>query len=232
MPASFDPLWERLVEGGVRRRPARRYLAELKDHLDDLVAEERRATSDPQDAEIRALTRLGSFEMLADAMIERGEFQSWSRKAPLATYLVAPVVALVAGTALAVVGVVMTAKGVHMGPAAAPPEWLRDMASGVAFSSHAVLPILLAWALGVMAIRHRSPLVWPVLGIVVLVLLGAAVRIGLTLPSPTTHGEVSFSGSFSTAPAGLIGLAGQLGLAFAPYAALLYWRAAKAREAA
>ena len=59
----------------MRRRPARRYLAELRDHLDDLIAEERRAMSDPREAETRALSRLGSIEMLADAMIERREFQ-------------------------------------------------------------------------------------------------------------------------------------------------------------
>ena len=98
MQASFDPLRRRLLEGGVRQRPARRYLAELKDHLDDLIAEERRAMSDPREAETRALSRLGSFDMLAEAMIERREFQTWGRKAPVAAYLIAPAVTLAAVT--------------------------------------------------------------------------------------------------------------------------------------
>ena len=39
MQTSFEPLMEALLRGGVARRPARRYLAELQDHLDDLIAE-------------------------------------------------------------------------------------------------------------------------------------------------------------------------------------------------
>src|SRR5215469_12702550 len=113
MQASFDPLFRRLLEGGVQRRSARRYLAELKDHLDDLIAEERRAMSDPREAETRALSRLGSFDMLADAMIERREFQTWSHRAPAAAYLIAPTVGLVGVTVLTVLGVVLTVKQIH-----------------------------------------------------------------------------------------------------------------------
>ena len=194
MPASFDPLWRQLLEGGVRRRPARRYLAELKDHLDDLIAEERRAMSDPREAETRALCRLGSFEMLADAMIERREFQTWGRKAPVAAYLVAPAVALAAVTVLTVVGVVMTVKQVHgAAGAGALPQWLGEFATGMMFFSHAILPVLLAWALGVGAFRNRSPLLWPACGIVALAALGSAFHVTLALPSGTTRGEVSLS---------------------------------------
>src|SRR5215469_14789815 len=113
MQASFDPLFRRLLEGGVQRRSARRYLAELKDHLDDLIAEERRAVSDPREADTRALCRLGSFDMLADAMIERREFQAWGYRKPVAAYLITPALALAGVTALTVLGVVTTVKQVH-----------------------------------------------------------------------------------------------------------------------
>ena len=113
MQASFDPLFRRLLEGGVRRRPARRYLAELKDHLDDLIADERRAMSDPREAETRALSRLGSFDMLADAMIERREFQAWGHRRPVAAYLITPALALAGVSLLSVLGVETTVKHVH-----------------------------------------------------------------------------------------------------------------------
>ncbi|MFL5297060.1 MAG: hypothetical protein ACJ798_11830 [Phenylobacterium sp.] len=227
MQASFDPLWRRLLHGGVRRRPARRYLAELKDHLEDLIVEERRAMSDPREAETRALSRLGSIEMLADAMIERREFQTWGRKAPVAAYLIAPAVALAAITALTLLGVVMTVKQVQGGAGAgALPGWLSEFAAGMMFFSHAILPVLLAWALGVAAFRNRSALLWPVSGIVALAALGSVFHPILTLPTVTTHGEVSIS------PDGIVGFAVLLAVAALPYAGLLLWRAARERQAA
>jgi hypothetical protein len=231
---SFDPLWQRLLAGGVQRSPARRYLTELRDHLNDLIAEERRAVSDPREAESRALSRLGSFEMLADAMIERREFQAWGRKAPIATYLVAPTVLLAATTAIAVAGVVLTVQGVRSGAGASSelPAWLRLLATSVVFVSHAVLPTLLAWALGVMAIRQRSPMIWPLCGIVALVVLGAFFQVDLTLPSPRTHGEVSISGPSGSVTALLIAFGGRLALALAPYWGFVLWRTARDRQSA
>jgi hypothetical protein len=225
--ASFDPLWRRLLEGGVRPRPARRYLAELKDHLDDLIAEERRAMSDPREAETRALSRLGSFEMLAEAMIERREFQTWGRKAPFAAYLIAPALALEAITALTVVGVVMTVKQVHADAGVGDlPAWVSEFATGMMFFSHAILPVLLAWALGVVAFRNRSALLWPACGIVALAALGGLFHPILTLPTATGPGEVSIS------PGGIAAFAVLLAVAALPYAALLLWRAARERQAA
>jgi hypothetical protein len=227
MQASFDPLWRRLLDGGVRRRPARRYLAELKDHLDDLIAEERRAMSDPRDAETRALCRLGSFEMLADAMIERREFQTWGRKAPATAYLIAPTLGLAAVTALSVVGVVMTVKQVQgAAGGGALPGWLSEFATGMMFFTHAILPVLLAWALGVMAVRNRSASIWPASGVLALATLGSIFHPILTLPTATTHGEVVIS------PDGFAAFAVLLGLAALPYAALLVWRAARERRGA
>jgi hypothetical protein len=224
MQPSFDRLWTLLMAGGVQRGPAHRYLVELKDHLDDLIAEERQAMSDPREAESRALCRLGSFDMLADAMIERREFQTWGHRAPLATYLIAPALGLVAVSALTVVGVVLTVKQVQ-GAAGALPDWLGEFAIGMMFFNHAILPVLLAWALGVLAFRSRSALLWPVCGIVALAALGTALHVSLALPTSTTHGEVSIS------PAGITSFAVLLSLAALPYAALLFWRAGRERQA-
>ena len=225
MQASFDPLFRRLVEGGVRRRPARRYLAELKDHLDDLIAEERRAMSDPREAETRALSRLGSFDMLADAMIERREFQAWGHRAPFAAYLVAPAVALTGVTLLTVFGVVTAVKQVHAPGAAPVPATVAEFAHGMMFFANVLLPVLLAWALGVLAFRSRSAVLWPACGIVALAALGSVFHVSLTLPTAMTQGEVAIS------PDGLMGFAAMLAAAALPYGALLFWRAARERTA-
>ena len=165
--------------------------------------------------------------MLAEAMIERREFQTWGRKAPFAAYLIAPALALEAVTAATVVGVVITVKEAH-GEAGAGdlPGWVSEFATGMMFFSHAILPVLLAWALGVAAFRNRSGLLWPACGIVALAALGSLFHPTLTLPTATAHGEVSIS------PDGVASFAILLAVAAAPYAALLLWRAARERQGA
>ena len=87
------------------------------------------------------------------------------------------------------------------------------------FFSHAILPVLLAWALGVVAFRNRSALLWPSCGIVALVALGGTFHPTLTLPTATTHGEVAIS------PDGIAGFMVLLAVAALPYATLSLWRA-------
>jgi hypothetical protein len=225
MLTSFDLLWERLLQGGVARRPARRYLAELRDHLDDLIAEERQAAGDERDARSRALARLGSVDALAGAMIARREALAWSRKAPFAAYLIAPTFAFAAGAALAMSGVVMTANWLRApgGGAVDMPPWALTMAADVVFFSNAMLAVLLGWTLGAMAVRQRSAPLWPVLGIVVLATVGAAVQLQVTLPSAAGHGEIGFSPS-----GGFIGrLVLNLALTLIPYAGLRLWQATR-----
>jgi hypothetical protein len=235
MQSALDPLWERLLEGGVGRRPARRYLAELQDHLDDLIAEERRVASELRDAESRALARLGSLDVLAGALIARREFRALSSKAPVATFVIAPSAALALGTVLAVAGVVLTSIWLRS-VAGAPtdlPAWSRSLAAGVVFFSNAMLPVLLGWALGATAIRQRSSPFWPVLGIVILAAVGAAIQVGVTLPSATGHGEIELSSSFRSL-FGWVGYAGRLilnlTLTLTPYAGLNLWRARRGQH--
>ena len=225
MQASFDPLFRRLLEGGVRRRPARRYLTELKDHLDDLIAEERRAMSDPREAESRALSRLGSFDMLADAMIERREFRSWGHTAPINFYVVVPAAALAVVTGLTVAGVVTTVRLTHAPGAGPVPATVAAFAGGMMFFANVLLPLLLAWALGVAAFRNRSKWLWPVCGIVALAALASGLHVSLTLPTAVSHGEVAIS------PDGFVDFAAMLAFAALPYVALLAWRAAREQPA-
>jgi hypothetical protein len=233
---SFDGLWEALLQGGVARRPARRYLAELREHLDDLIAEERQAAADERDARVRALARLGSVDELAGAMSARREFRTWSAKAPVATWLIAPSLALAAGAALAMVGLVATATSLKhaTGAPADLPAWMHGLAAGAVVFSNTLLPVLLGWALVVMAVRQRSPSRWPILGIVLLAAVGAAAQFNVTLPSATAHGEIGYSADFESLAewssyAGRLVL--NLALTLFPYVALSLWRTPRVRSA-
>jgi hypothetical protein len=235
MLASFDPLWQALLQGGVARRPARRYLAELQEHLDDLIAEERRTGIDEREARTRALQRLGDVEALAGAMIARKEFRSWGQRAPLATYVIAPPFILVACAAIAMVSIVIKASWLRHanGTPSDLPAWAHSLADGMVLFTNILLPVLLGWVLGATAIRQRSAPRWPMLGIAVLAATGAALQVAVTLPSATGHGEIAFAAGFNTlsdwiAYAGRFSL--NLALTLTPYIALDRWRAAHVRN--
>ena len=233
MLSPFDALSERLLGDGVEPRYVRRYVAELKDHLDDLIAEERRKGSKPMDAEKQAHARLGSTETLAEAMVARREFRTWSAKAPAVTYLIAPSLGLVVCTALAVASLVLTVTWLRRaGGIPSETPLTRDLAAGVVVFSNTVLPVLLGWALGATAIRQRSAPLWPVFGMVVLAVIGAAVQVGVTLPSASAHGEIGLSGSFGPSLADWASFAGRLArnlvLTLAAYAGLRLWFATRA----
>jgi hypothetical protein len=226
MPSPFDPLWERLLRGGVARRHARRYLAELRDHLEDLIAEERLAPPEASSPEARALARLGGTDDLARAMIARRELQAWSAKAPVSTYLIAPPIILIFSTALALgalAGFCDLLKGLGGVPSDLP-SWGRDLAAAVVAFRNALLSILVGWTIGALGLRQRSPMLWPVLGLVVLAAAGAALQVGVVVPTAARQGVINLmigggrSISEWTTCAGRLAL--NLVLTIAPYASV------------
>ncbi len=58
----FDNLAETLLKGGVAPRHVRRYLVELREHLEDLTDQQRQTGYDQEDAALRARALLGSDE--------------------------------------------------------------------------------------------------------------------------------------------------------------------------
>src|SRR5215468_1513067 len=86
MQKQFRDLEERLLRKGVSPRHVRRYVAELRDHLADLRAEEERAGRQGREAEAAAVARLGSEGDLADAVLGRPELRSFTARAPWAVF--------------------------------------------------------------------------------------------------------------------------------------------------
>src|ERR1700722_12759531 len=98
----FEPLRERLLRAGIAPRHVRRYIAELRDHFDDLTQEEIARGAVRYAAEAKARARLGCDEDLADIMLERPELRSLTARYPWAVFGLGPVAMVVA----AVVGAV------------------------------------------------------------------------------------------------------------------------------
>lgn len=232
MPKEFDLLRERLLRAGIGAAQAGRYITELKDHLDDLRAEEQRAGWSPNDADARAMRRLGYVDALAEAMIARRELRTWSARAPAAAYVIAPSVVLAAATALWLVILVGACTWLRGHPTWGPADWsarIRPFADGAAWFSNTTLSVLLGWGLAASAIRRRAPPMWPLLGLLVLAAVGAALQVGVTLPASGAPGEIELGSGPGGSPFGLSGYWARFALDFAatatPYAVVHLWRA-------
>ncbi len=174
-----EELRERLLRAGVAPRHVRRYLTELSDHRADLKAEEERAGLSAAEAEAAALARLGSKDDLAKAMIEQRQFQSWAACAPWATFGLAPIVVL----ALAwIFALFLLWSGWQIFLPGADTPFIRINGLAIAYFGVGRLiyfgaPILIGWAIGLSAARQRLKTAWPLVGLVLISLLGGTAQV-------------------------------------------------------
>jgi len=201
MKKPFHELHERLLRAGVAPRHVRRYLAELSDHLADLIAEEQLAGHNRADAESAALLRLGSSDDLARAMIGQHQFQAWSARAPWATFGLGPLALLVAAYFLACL-ILWSGWQIFL-PLSRTPfvriDGIAVLFFGVGRSIYFAAPILVGWVIVLIAARQRLKLLWPIAGLVPIAFIASMARVHVTRPSvPGAAGHVSMGLSFPT----------------------------------
>ncbi len=168
-------LRERLLRAGMAPRHVRRYLAELEDHLEDLVEEERSAGRGVADA----LCRLGSVEELARAMEGRRELRGWTARAPWVVFGVGGLASLSAAYLIACL-ILWSGWRLFLPGSASPFVPLGGMAAvyfGVGRMLYFGAPVMVAWGLGLMAARQRMGVMWPVMGMVLVCVVGAMARV-------------------------------------------------------
>lgn len=203
MANPFNELRERLLRAGVAPRHVRRYLTELADHLADLRAEEVRAGRSPSDAESAALLRLGGMDDLAKAMIEQRQFQSWCARAPWATFGVAPLLLLAAAYLAACIYLWVlwqvflpgadTPFGHHGSPG--PIYGFRNICFQGGKFFYTGVPILVGWAILLIAARQRVSAVWPIAGCALVALMDSTAQIQASrtaVPNGLGHIRMNF----------------------------------------
>jgi hypothetical protein len=234
MPKPFDELRERLLRAGIAPRYVRRYLSELADHLADMRAEEERSGRSRAEAERAALIRLGGIDELARAMIDQPQFQSWSARAPWATFGLAPLL-LLAGAY--VVALFILWSGWKMFLPGADTPFVRIHGFAILYFGFGKLvyfgaPILIGWGVGLIAARQRFKAVWPAVGLVLIALMGATVQVhaGRTaVPGGLGHIRMDFAlgTSAQSIPEALFHTLVIFSLAVLPY---LIWRLRRAHS--
>jgi hypothetical protein len=221
---------ERLLRAGVAPRHVRRYVNELADHLADLKVEEERAGQSTADAESAALMRLGSMDDLARAMTERKEFQSWCVRAPWAMFGLVPILLLAAAWCIALL-ILWSGWQIFLANTDTPFVPIDGFASfyfGVGRLLYFIAPILVGWGIGLIAARQRLKAVWPILGFLLIALVGGAARVQASRTT-VSGGLGHIRMDFSLGPAVQGSLFHALvifSLAVLPY---LIWRFQKAR---
>jgi hypothetical protein len=172
------------------------------------------------------MQRLGDTDALAEAMIARREFRAWSARAPAAAYVAAPAVILAGVTAAWVVALVTACNWLRVGAAPELAFLIMPLVDGVAWFSNTTLAVLLGWALVANAIRQRAPALWPMVGLIGLAALGAALQVEVTLPLAGAPGEIELRPGFGGGYWGRLAL--DLAVTTIPYALFSLWSAAQA----
>src|SRR5215467_6294321 len=183
MQEPFSELRERLLDAGVAPRHVRRYVKELREHLADLTAEEAHAGSARAEAEMRAMARLGSVDDLAKAMIGQRQFRSWCTKAPWAVFSVAPVLWLAAAYIVACLVLVPGWK-LFLQTAATPFVRIPGPVYGlenIYFQTGRMIffgaPIVIGWAIGLVAARQRTKSTWPFIGLGLVAVISSSAQV-------------------------------------------------------
>lgn len=184
-PMPFEALRERLLRAGIAPRHVRRYLAELSDHLDDLIQAQRDAGYDTEDAEIRARARLGDDDDLAQAMLARPALYSLPARAPWLVFGLFPLAALIGLCAVPVVLLALIAGG-HAQSGGSARVWFQDLTLSLVFLGNWALPPLTATLFAVLASRQRLPARWPLIAGIVLAVIGFHMQ--ASFPGPHSHG--------------------------------------------
>ena len=175
----LDHLSDRLLRAGIAPRHVRRYVRELFDHFDDLVREEKESGAGRGLAETRALSRLGSDDALADAMLSRPELRSLTARYPWAVFGLGPIAMLALGFAAALaveIGIIELATaygpaiGLKPGPDAA--RWFTRVLLVWNTLTVYFAPLGFAALLYQVGSRQRMRPAWIVTGVALVCILG------------------------------------------------------------
>jgi len=192
--AHFSALSERLLRAGVAPKHVRRTVTELEAHLQDIVTELRASGMPATQAQADARARLGSDETLAASVLARPELRSWARKRPWAAFTIVPIVSFLAAMALwivAFIAVVETLKPLLSTSLLLERGGVRSAAEFLFGVALWCLPVIVGALCMWFAAARRAGPAWPIAGVAVIALVGAAANMSLSWPAPPKIAQFS-----------------------------------------
>lgn len=191
MPQRFETLSETLLTAGIAPRHVQRYVRELEDHLDDLIAMQRQRGYDGDDAFERARALLGPDDELARAMTSSGRFRSLSARAPWLVFGILPPVAVAVGLCAFGFALVVAAIPFRPTPHGPFPEWCAAVAAYYCQSANLGIGPLAAVAMVLIAMRQRLSRRWLGLGVGLTAFFSALSTLAIVMPGAGHSGQMS-----------------------------------------
>jgi hypothetical protein len=180
----FQALKERLLRAGIAPRHVRRYIAELRNHFDDVVREQTARGRTSAEAAAVARERIGSDESLAAAVLDQPSLRSITARFPWAVFGVGPIASLflvlIAAAFLetGLLRLVFVMSGDQYG-GSATPHWLRQFIWAMNHLIMYVAPLALAAVIFSVGIRQRMSFSWIVVGVVLVAVAGGFHVLGI-----------------------------------------------------
>ena len=179
MPNSpIESLRRKLLRGGVSPRYVRRYCAELSDHFHMAVEENRSAGLSPEEATADACRQLGDRETLFQSVVEHRAALAFARRYPAITFLLLPILALIATKTLIVL-VSMLAGLVTSRWSAQSFTWIELLRPIAHLSLKFGAPLVVALLYCILAHRCGCRPFWPVLSALLIGFVASGVQFEL-----------------------------------------------------
>jgi len=188
----FHGLRIRLLRGGVAPKHVNRTLKELRHHFTDLEHKAMSEGLSQSEAAAFATEQIGDPELIVKEALARPELKSWAHRWPWGIYGVLPVIALaltVVGSILVLVNVLEIAESSSgLSPAAFANAmfdqwWVRALIETWRVSMVYVLPVLFAGVLCVFAAKRDASLLWPTIGVLLVLFLGFCYDLSVVPPA-------------------------------------------------
>jgi len=227
----FGQIRERLLQGGIAPRHVQRTIFELEGHFADLVTELRAAGHSQDASESLAAARLGSDDVIVASVLARPELRSLARRWPWLVFGLLPLATLIGVSLVSLAlfaGVIEYAEhSAGLRPATSPA--LRRLAALLSADVQWIIPTAIAGMCCLEAARRRAPLAWPLLGAVVVALLGGMTQVRMGWSATAQKGFLSGGFGFSSDHTGwvaMLHMASILMLTLTPY---LWWERTQRR---
>jgi len=191
-PRRFAGLTERLLRAGVSPRRIGRLLGEVEAHFDDLVSELEASGLSRAESEVQAESRLGTDDAFVAGIMARPELRCWARRWPWAAFVLFPLLEfalLFVLSMLVMVGVVSFSRHV-LGIAPMHSFFLAVICRALVLNALWIAPMLAAGVTCLFAAHRRTPVVWPIVGCVLVALVGAMTNAGFEFRT-AAHGTLS-----------------------------------------
>ncbi len=187
----FDRLRLRLLKGGVAPKFVTRTIQELRQHLEDLTAQEKVAGISETEARAIAINMLGDEDKLVNEALAKKEIQSWPRRYPRSFFLLVPLVAyFVCMFAIYLLGDTFFNKVLNLDVSDGWTVWHLWVAKALLFLVEYLLTPLLAAVIVVTAIKRNVQLMWPFIGILILCFFGLGIETGVDVPDERARGDM------------------------------------------